>query len=147
MSLVEKVTDFYLAIKIPGKNADAVIAALEVLREEYGDEYFSVIFKSITADNGTEFERLAELEEWGVDIYFAHPYSSWERAQNERHNRLFRRYVPKGVTIDNYSSEQILSFADEMNALPRKILGYCTPEELFDEFLDQVYSVDKVQVA
>ncbi|MCQ4689557.1 IS30 family transposase [Clostridium sp. SL.3.18] len=147
LTLVEKVTDFYLAIKIPGKNADAVIAALEVLREEYGDEYFSVIFKSITADNGTEFERLAELEEWGVDIYFAHPYSSWERAQNERHNRLFRRYVPKGVTIDNYSSEQILSFADEMNALPRKILGYCTPEELFDEFLDQVYSVDKVQVA
>jgi len=147
LTLVEKVTDFYLAIKIPGKTADAVIAATEVLREEYGEEHFATIFKTITADNGTEFERLSELEAWGTDIYFAHPYSSWERPQNERHNRLFRRYVPKGVSIENYSVEQILEFADEMNALPRKILGYCTPEELFDEFPDQVYSVDKVHVA
>ena len=147
LTLVEKVTDFYLAIKIPDKTADAVMAAMEVLREEYGEEHFAEIFKTITADNGTEFERLAELEALGVGVYFAHPYSSWERPQNERHNRLFRRYIPKGVSIDNYSAEQILCFADEMNALPRKILGYCTPEELFDEFLDQVYSVNKVQVA
>ena len=147
LTLVEKMTDFYLAIKIPGKDSASVIAAMEVLREEYGEEHFATIFKTITADNGSEFERLAELEDWGTDVYFAHPYSSWERAQNERQNRLFRRFVPKGVSIDNYSAEQILQFADEMNALPRKLLGYRTPEELFDAFLDQVYSVDKVQVA
>lgn len=147
LTLVEKVTDFYLAIKIPGKNVESVMAAMAVLREEYGDEHFATIFKTITADNGSEFERLAELEQYGVGVYFAHPYSSWERPQNERHNRLFRRFVPKGTSIDDYSAEQILSFADEMNALPRKILGYSTPEELFDTFLDQVYSVNKVQVA
>ena len=147
LTLVEKVTDFYLAIKIPGKDTASVMAALDVLREEYGDEHFAKIFKTIITDNGPEFERLAELEDWGVGIYFAHPYSSWERAQNERHNRLFRRFLPKGESIDKYSAEQILSFADEMNALPRKHLGYCTPEELFDEFLDQVYSAVKVQVA
>lgn len=56
------------------------------------------VFKTITADNGSEFERLAELEDWGVGIYFAHPYTSWERTQNDCHNRLFRRYVPKGVS-------------------------------------------------
>lgn len=147
LTLVEKVTDFYLAIKIPGKDSDSVMAAMEVLREEYGEEYFSQIFRTITADNGSEFERLSELEKYGVGIYFAHPYSSWERAQNERHNRLFRRYIPKGVSIDKYSAEQILSFADEMNSMPRKSLGYYTPEDLFEEFLDQVYSVVKVQVA
>lgn len=147
LTLVEKVTDFYLAIKIPGKDSDSVMAAMETLREEYGDTHFSEIFKTITADNGPEFERLSELKDWGVGVYFAHPYSSWERGQNERHNRLFRRYIPKGVSIDKYSADQILSFADEMNALPRKRLGYFTPEELFDEFLDQVYSVVKVQSA
>jgi len=147
LTLVEKMTDFYLAIKIPGKDAASVMAAMEVLREEYGEDHFSTIFKTITADNGTEFERLAELEDWGTEVYFAHPYSSWERAQNERQNRMFRRFIPKGTSIDNYSAEQILQFADEMNALPRKLLGYCTPEELFDAFLDQVYSVDKVHVA
>ena len=74
---------------------------MEVLRKEYGEKNFSKVFKTITADNGTEFENLKSLEEWGVQIYFAHPYSSWERAQNERHNRLLRRYIPKGVSIEN----------------------------------------------
>lgn len=146
-TVVEKKTDFYIAIKIPGKDSASVNAAMEVLREEYGSEKFSEIFKTITADNGSEFANLADLESWGVKIYFAHPYASWERAQNERHNRIFRNYIPKGVSIENYSVEQILWYADEMNALPRKHLGYATPEELFDEFLDHVHSVVNVTVA
>lgn len=147
LTIVEKKTDYYIAIKIPGKDADSVMTALEVLREEFGEENFSKIFKTITADNGSEFDRLAELEALGIGIYFAHPYSSWERPQNERHNRLFRRYIPKGVSIEKYSADQIRWFADEMNALPRRTLGYATPEELFEEFLDRVYSVVKVHVA
>ena len=147
LTVVEKKTDYYLAIKIPGKTADDVMAAMEVLREEYGEEHFSEVFKTITADNGSEFERLSELEAYGVGVFFAHPYSSWERPQNERHNRLFRRYVPKGKSIESYSADQILQYADEMNACPRRILGYATPEELFDDFLDQVYSVFNDHVA
>lgn len=143
LTLVEKKTDYYIAIKIPHKDADSVMTALEVLQEEYGG-HFPEIFKTITADNGTEFERLSELESRGTDVYFAHPYSSWERGQNECHNRLLRRYIPKGTSIEKYSASQILMFADELNALPRKHLSYCTPEELFDVFLDQVYSLDNV---
>ena len=71
-----------------------------------------------------------------------HPYTSWERPQNERHNGLFRAFVPKGASMQNYSAEYILSAADELNARPRKKLGYATPEELFDSFLDRVYAVD-----
>ena len=78
-------------------------------------------------------------------MYFAHPYSSWERPQNERHNRIFRRFVPKGISIDRYTAEQILEYGDSMNSLRRKILGYMAPEELFEAFLDQLYSVIKVQ--
>lgn len=147
LTIVEKKTDYYIAIKIPGKDANSVIAALEVLREEYGNDRFPNVFKTITADNGSEFERLSELELWGTEIYFAHPYSSWERPQNERHNRLFRKYVPKGISMEKYSAEQILWFADEMNGLPRKHLEYATPEELFEEFLDHVYLVVKEPVA
>ena len=77
-------------------------------------------------------------------MYFTHPYSSLERPQNERNNRIFRRSVPKGISIDRYAAEQILEYADNMNTLPRKILGYMTPEELFEAFLNQVYSVIKV---
>lgn len=146
LTILEKASDYYLAIKIPGKNADAVMAALEVLREEFGAEHFPEIFRTITSDNGSEFERLSELEDYGTTVYFAHPYSSWERAQNERHNRILRRFIPKGVSIELFSAEQILEYADEINALPRRHLGYSTPEEVFDTFLDQVYSVEKVHV-
>jgi len=139
LTLVERVTNNYVAIRIPGKNSDAVIDAMKLLRAEYGD-LFSKIFKSITTDNGSEFEDFAQLQDWGADIYFAHPYSSWERPVNERHNGLLRQYIPKGVSIEKYTPEDVLRFADELNSRPRKRLGYRTPEELFDAFLDSLYA-------
>ena len=53
---------------------------------------------------------------------------------------MLRRYVPKGVSIENSSDEEILWAADALNSLPRRNLGYCTPEELFEAFLDTVYA-------
>jgi IS30 family transposase len=93
-----------------------------------------------TTDNGSEFEDFAEIEHLGCDIYFAHPYSAWERPVNEHHNGLLRGFIPKGVSAEKYSSEQILGFADELNGRPRRRLGYRAPEELFDTFLDTVYA-------
>ena len=113
---------------------------MEVLREEY-EEKFSTVFKTIAADNGTEFSELSNLEKYGSLVYFTHPYSPWEWPQNERYNRIFRRFVPKGRSIDRYTAKQILEYADSMNSLPRKIFGYMTPEELFETFLEQLYSV------
>ncbi|WP_196602319.1 IS30 family transposase [Pectinatus frisingensis] len=139
LTLIERVTNQYLAIRIPGKNSVAVNHAMEELRAEYGD-LFGKVFQSITADNGSEFEDFAKLEDWGTSIYFAHPYSSWERPVNERHNGLLRQYIPKGVSIEKYSPEEILFFADELNSRPRKRLGYRTPEELFEAFLDNLYA-------
>lgn len=62
-----------MAIKIPGKDPDSVLAAMMPLREKYGEEHFKEVFKSVTADNGNEFSRLSELEESGVSVYFAPP--------------------------------------------------------------------------
>ena len=139
LTLIEKKTENYLAIRIPGKTSGDVMAAMKVLRDEYG-ERFGRVFKTITVDNGSEFAEFAQVAQWGTEVYFAHPYSSWERPQNERHNGLFRQYVPKGVSIDKFSLEEILVFADELNGRPRRKLGYRTPEELFEAFLDKVYA-------
>lgn len=139
LTLLEKATDNYIAIRISGKTSEAVVEAMRNIRSEYGEK-FDQIFKTITTDNGSEFEDLSEIEQWGTKVYFAHPYSSWERPQNERHNGILRRYIPKGISIDRYRPEEVLTFSDEMNALPRKLLGYLTPEELFDAFLDKVYA-------
>src|SRR5699024_10555736 len=76
----------------------------------------------------------------GIDIYFAHPYASWERGSNERHNGLIRRFIKKGQPIHEYSDEQIDRVADWMNTLPRKILGYQAPNEAFAQFVDCVAS-------
>ena len=141
LSLLEKKTENYIAIRIPGKDADSVLNAMQSLREEFGDK-FSQVFKTITVDNDSEFSAFSQVENWGCAVYFAHPYTSWERPQNERHNGLFRTFVPKGMSIEAFSAEYILAAADELNGRPRKKLGYRTPEELFDEFLDSVYAAE-----
>lgn len=140
LTLVEKKTRHYIALLIKGKTSEAVLDGLAELREEYG-ERFADVFKTITVDNGTEFADFSCIECWGAKVYFAHPYSSWERPQNERHNGLLRFYVPKGTSMNNYSAEYILQSADKLNSRPRRVLGYSTPEELFDAFLDEVYAV------
>lgn len=139
LSLLEKKTDNYLAIRIPSKTSEAVMEAMQSLRTEFGDK-FPEVFKTITVDNGSEFAELFKLEAWGTGVYFTHPYSSWERAQNERHNGLFRAFFPKGVSLEKYSDEDVLMAADELNGRPRRKLGYYTPEELFDDYLDSVYA-------
>lgn len=139
LSLLEKKTQTYLAFRIPARTSEAVMVAMNTLRSEYGD-HFAHVFKTITVDNGSEFADLAQIERWGSRVYFAHPYTSWERPQNERHNGLFRAFVPKGASIEQYTDEDILAAADELNGRPRKKLGYRTPEELFEAFLDAVFA-------
>ena len=131
-------------IRIPGRTCAGVESALAQLQELYGAEHFSQIFKTMTADNGPEFENLSQFESLGTKMYFTHSYSSWERAQNERHNGLLRDFIPKGMSIERFSDEDILNMADTLNQRPRRILGYHTPSELFDAFLDEVYAIECV---
>nr|WP_325166627.1 hypothetical protein [Viridibacillus soli] len=82
----------------------------------------------MTADNGPGLYTKKE----DTDIYFTHPYTSCERGTNERHNGLIRRFIPKGKAI----AEETISHVEKWcNQLPRKILGYRTPEECFHEEL------------
>ena len=75
-------THNYIAIRIPGRNSAGVESAMEQLIELYGKDRFSQVFKTMTADNGPEFETFSQYEKLGTKIYFTHPYSSWERPQN-----------------------------------------------------------------
>ena len=86
----------------------------------------------------------SQYEKLGTKIYFTHPYSSWERPQNERHNGLFRDFIPKGTSMEPFCNEDILNMADALNQRPRRILGYHTPMELFEASLDEVYTIDNI---
>lgn len=131
-TLAECLTGYYLSIRINSKTTTSVAAAMAQLKAQYGD-LFSQIFRSITTDNGNESAAFSTFEALGTDIYFAHPYSAWKRLVNERTNQLLRRFLLKGRSIHNYTDEQIIMFADEIDALPRKRLCYCTSKELFEE--------------
>lgn len=69
------------------------------------------------ADNESGFSELAEKFQDLIGIYFTHPYSSQERGTKENHNRMIRRWVPKGKSIDDYSRNYIQSVEDKMNLL------------------------------
>ncbi len=101
------------------------------------------MFKTITSDNGSEFATLSSIESTnkGTKIYYTHPYSSFERGSNERHNGMLRRFIKKGKAISDYDVDYISQIEHWCNTLPRKILNYNTPDELFEKELDLIYSL------
>jgi IS30 family transposase len=89
-------------------------------------------FKTITADNGTEFHDYEAVEQTTpVKFYFATPYHSWERGSNENLNGLLRQYLPKRSNLKGLTQRQCDAIAKQLNTRPRKRLGYRTPEECF----------------
>jgi IS30 family transposase len=86
---------------------------------------------TMTTDNGKEFALFKELERsLGLKVYFAHPYTSWERGLNENTNGLIRQYFPKKTDFANVSHQAVAEVEWKLNNRPRKCLGYRTPEEV-----------------
>lgn len=140
VTILERNTRHAIVRKIASKTADAVMSELKNIRNLYGNQ-FSQVFKTITGDNGSEFANLSTIEvDTDTKVYFTHPYSSFEKGTNECHNGLLRRFIPKGKRISDYCYTDIAFIEDWMNTLPRRILKYKTPEELFEAQLDIIYA-------
>ena len=140
LTIVERKTRNAIIRKIDSKTSNSVINELMAIANFYGSK-FDKVFKTITGDNGSEFADLSSIENIGdINVYFTRPYSSYEKGTNERHNGLIRRFIPKGCRISDYKIEDIAFIEEWMNTLPRKILGYKTPEQLFEEELDVIYA-------
>lgn len=140
LTILERKTRNAIVRKIAAKTAHAVMNEISSIRNLYGNQ-FSQVFKTITGDNGSEFADLSTIEaDSDTNVYFTHPYSSFEKGTNERHNGLIRRFIPKGKRMSDYSANDIEFIEDWMNTLPRRILKYKTPEELFEAHLDLIYA-------
>ena len=139
ITLVERMTRMCLWIKAKNHTAEAMQEAFEEVVSVFLSKK-NQVFKTVTGDNGSEFATLADFEKYGMSVYFTHPYTSCEKGTNECHNKMLRRFIPKGKPISSYTAEDICYFADCINGLPRKILGYRTPEELFELELDKIYA-------
>ncbi|MDA1108047.1 MAG: IS30 family transposase [Proteobacteria bacterium] len=89
---------------------------------------------TLTLDNGKEFARFQEIEKnTGLTIYFADPYSAWQRGTNENTNGLLRRYFPKGMDFNDVTEKSLAYVVKKLNHRPRKCLGYRTPHEVFQD--------------
>lgn len=134
LTLTERKTRNEHILKIDQKTAECVKQALQLLKQSYGS-IFPKVFKTITADNGSEFSELSQALDSNQAVYYAHPYTSSERGTNERHNGLIRRFIPKGKSIDDID-EALVSYVENWcNSLPRKILGYRSPNDVYHEEL------------
>jgi len=129
VTLDERKSKLRLAFPLAGKKAQPVLEATILLLDP-----IKTFVKTITFDNGKEFtlhEKIAEA--LGCDTYFAKPYSSWERGQNENANGLLRQYFPKAMELVDVTIKEVFRAVDKLNRRPKKCLGYKTPYEAFEE--------------
>ena len=144
LTLVERKYRRIIVRKIPDKTQASVLKALRGIERHYGTQCFRQIFKTITVDNGSEFldfealEASAFSQQQRTRIFYAHPYSSWERGSNENGNRMIRRFVAKGRDIARFTQQAIRDIEAWINDYPRRILDFMTPNELFDEQLKAI---------
>lgn len=127
VTLVERKTKLTLIANTKNKKAENVKDSIINLLEP-----FKNISHTITFDNGKEFARHEEIEKkLGVKIYFAHPYSSYERGLNENTNGLIRQYLTKKTDLRNIPDFFLASVVRDLNTRPRKTLGFASPAEAF----------------
>ena len=120
-----------MALWSPSECATDVKETLHAWLNTFKDVNLACLCKTITADNGLEFSEISNLENETLSIYFAKPYSAWERGSNERHNGLLRRCIPKGMPIKAVSEETIQRTLKWRNTLPRKLLNLEPPWKSF----------------
>jgi len=129
VTLDERVSKLRLAYPLARKKAigvkDAIVNLLSPLQ---------AWVKTITFDNGREFtEHMKAASALTCKTYFAKPYHSWERGQNENANGLLRQYFPKAMELHNIAVNKVVEAIDKLNSRPRKCLDWKTPYEVFYE--------------
>ena len=139
--MTERMTRFELVFRSKDKTALSTVYMLNRLEKRLGTTRFKQIFRSITCDNGSEFADYSGMElsvrgnSQRTQVYFCHPYSSWERGSNENQNGILRRFIRKGTRIEEYSDADLAEACAYLNDMPRKLFGWQTARERFNSEL------------
>jgi IS30 family transposase len=126
-TIVERQTGYLTLLPLPdGWHADQVADAVV----EHMTALPAWFAKTLTWDRGTEMARHASItRRTGIKVYFADPYSPYQRGSNENTNGLIREYLPKSTDLNAVTPAELLAIQDELNDRPRKRLGFQTPRE------------------
>lgn len=132
LTLTERVSRQEMIFKLPNRKAATIRGVFDRLERQHPD--FRQRFQSITTDNGSEFlqyEQLRQSIHGGTrfQIYYCHSFAAWEKGTNENHNRMIRRWFPKGTDFSRISKKRIAEVEAWMNGYPRKILAWQCPAD------------------
>ena len=118
---------------------NSVSNVFKKLRKQLGSESFSKLFEIILTDNGWEFSKPEDIEfdlltgEKQINVFYCEPYSSWQKGGIERNHEFIRYIIPKGITFDKLTNENIIDMMNNINNVSRRSLNYQTPYELFKD--------------
>lgn len=127
VTIVERKSGYLIIGKLKNKSTLELNQRVTKLMDR-----FPGLFKTITADNGTEFHQYEKIENsTGTKFYFATPHHSWERGTNENTNGLIRQYLPKNSSMFYLTQQECNAIANKINDRPRKRLDFATPKEVF----------------
>jgi transposase, IS30 family len=131
-TIVERTMRYVIIVKLKDKSTKEV-------RKAFAEELKSLplyMRKSLTHDNGSEMaSHKLFTEDTQMKVYFAHPYSPWERGTNENTNGLIRDFYPKGTDFNTIPSGKLKQVQELLNNRPRKVLDWSTPNEVFNEMI------------
>jgi len=131
-TLVERTTRTIIIVPLKKRDSESV-------RKAFEQEFKSIprqMKKTLTYDNGTEMaQHKLFTKNTKIQVYFAHPYSPWERPTNENSNGLIRDYFPSGTDFSLISKRRLKEVQNQLNERPRKVLGYQTPKEVFESYI------------
>ena len=130
VTIVDRFSKYLRMAKVKNKKAEIVKDATVTLLSPVKDKVLT-----ITADNGKEFAYHKKIsKKLNAEVYFAHPYHSWERGLNENTNKLVRQYFPKKLSFVDIKDDEIQIVENKLNDRPRKLLKYKTPCEVFYDY-------------
>jgi transposase, IS30 family len=136
-TLVERTSRLVLLARMDALDAETTRCAFERSFENIPE----TMRKTLTYDRGTEMARHAKLTaNTGIKVYFADPYSPWQRGSNENANGLIRQYLPKGTDLSGHSQDELNIIAERLNNRPRKVLDFMTPNEVFAKLVAEAQS-------
>ncbi len=136
LTMTERVTRMEIITLLPDKKAATIRGAIDRMERQMGSRAFRDKFKSFTIDNGSEFgehellQKSARGKGIRFDVWYCHSYSSWEKGTVENHNRMIRRWFPKGTDFSKVTKKEVAAVQDWMNHYPRKVLNWGTPAEM-----------------
>ena len=97
------------------------------------------VLKTILEDNGVEHAEHQRVDAaLGVQSYFCHPYCSSERGTVENRHQKMRHFPPRGTDFNTIDDDFIEWVEDYFNSTPMKVLGFKTPNQVWNEQLAQI---------